>query len=672
VNRLAGETSPYLLQHAANPVDWFCWGEEAFAAARDRDVAVLLSVGYSSCHWCHVMAHESFEDPAVAALMNELFVNVKVDREERPDVDAIYMDAVVAQTGHGGWPMTVFMTPDGRPFWGGTYLPPVARQGMPSFSQVLGAIAEAYRGRRGEILTQAGRLTEAIGGLARGEAAAEAVAGETVVAALGALRNQFDPVHAGFGGAPKFPPSALLPSLLGLGQRGYAEQMAVATLDAMAAGGIHDQLGGGFHRYAVDGVWLVPHFEKMLYDNALLARAFAVASVVTGEDRFADVARSTLDYLDRELRVEGGGVASSQDADTDGEEGLTFVWTPAQVEAVVGVEAARVVCDRYGIVPGGNFEGSSVLSVVGALRSAEDAAVLQAARGALLEARDRRPQPSRDDKAIAAWNGFALAAYAEAGRLLGEAAFVARAREIAGFLLGPMSAPSGRLFRTRRAGVAKIDAFAEDYGAVADGLIALHAATGELRWLDEARRLTALSLELFDDGGGAFLQAPRDGERLVARRRDADDNPTPAGSSLLAGNLLRLGRIYGDRAWEDRAADAVAAMGGLIGRVPHAFGHLLGVLHQLVVPSREIAVLGHADDPRTYALRRVLDAGWDPATVVVIADPRDPLASTVPLLEGRGLVNGRPAAYVCERFVCLRPITDPAELVTVLAGPSTD
>jgi uncharacterized protein YyaL (SSP411 family) len=661
VNRLAHETSPYLLQHASNPVDWYPWGEEAFAAARGRDVPVMLSIGYSACHWCHVMEHESFADDAVAEVMNRLFVSVKVDREERPDVDAIYMDAVVSLTGSGGWPMTVFLTPDGRPFWGGTYFPPEPRHGLPSFRQVLEAVTDAYRSRRGEVDQQADQLTRAIGSLVSTSETG------TLTPALGdeavaALARQFDAVHGGFGGAPKFPPSALLPFLLAHGDP--ARAMAVATLDAMADGGIHDQLGGGFHRYAVDGRWLVPHFEKMLYDNALLARAYAIAAVATGEDRYASVARDVLDYLDREMRLGGGGVASAQDADTNGHEGLTFVWTPADVRAVLGDDAlAAAVCDWYGITGPGNFEGTNVLSVVGTMPPPDG---LDEARAKLLRSRETRPQPGRDDKALAAWNGMALAAYADAGRLLGEPAYVERAREIATFLLGALS-EGGRLRRTWRDGQAKITGFSEDYGAVADGLIALHRATGELVWLDEARRLALAAVDLFGDAGGPFRQTPRDGEQLVARRPDLDDNPAPSGNSLVAGALLALARVYGDAEWEDRAIEAVSAVGAIVDRAPQAFGHALGVIAQATAKPREVAIVGALDDPRTSALRAVLDGRYAPHEAVVIADPADPLFETVPLLAGRTTLDGVPAAYVCERFACRRPVTDPDELALLLA-----
>jgi uncharacterized protein YyaL (SSP411 family) len=661
VNRLARETSPYLLQHAENPVDWYAWGDEAFAAARERDVPILLSIGYSACHWCHVMEHESFSDATVAALMNRLYVCVKVDREERPDVDAIYMDAVVSLTGSGGWPMTVFLTPDGRPFWGGTYFPPEPRHGLPSFSQLLVAVDEAFHARRDEVDRQADQMTRAIGTLLR--TGGDGALSEALIAdAVEALRLQFDEVNGGYGGAPKFPPSSLLPLLLA--RPGRAREMAIQTLDAMADGGIHDQLGGGFHRYTVDHRWLVPHFEKMLYDNALLARAYAIGYAVTGRRRFADVTRDVLAYLDREMTLPGGGIASAQDADTEGHEGLTFVWTPAEVREALGDPAlATEVCDWYGITEAGNFEGSNVLSVVG---RGDPPARLEEARRTLLEARQARPQPARDDKALAAWNGMALAAFADAGRLLADVGYVERAREIARFLLGPLS-DDGRLLRTWRDGRAKIGGFSDDYGAVADGLLALHRATGELAWLDEARRLTLLAVDLFGDAGGAFQQTAHDGERLVARRPDVDDNPAPSGSSLLAGVLLQLARLHGEHAWEERARAAIATVAEVADRAPQAFGHALGVIDAAVATPREIAIVGDPADDRTTALRAVLDARYAPHEAVAIADPADPLFGSVPLLAGRTTVDGAPAAYVCERFACRRPVTEPAELARLLA-----
>jgi hypothetical protein len=677
MNRLGRETSPYLLQHKDNPVDWYAWGDEAFARARAEGRPVLLSVGYSSCHWCHVMEHESFENERTAEIMNRHFVNVKVDREERPDVDALYMDAVVAMTGHGGWPMTVFLTPEGEPFFGGTYFPPEDRHGIPSFERVLLGVAQAYAERPGDVRQAAGQLVEAVRRSERMVPDAGPLDSALRAEAFERLRRQYDPVQGGFGGAPKFPPSALLPTLLASGETG-AITMATRTLDRMAAGGIHDQLGGGFHRYAVDGYWLVPHFEKMLYDNALLADAYAAGYAATGDEAYRAVALDVCHYLEREMSLPEGGFASAQDADTEGHEGLTFVWTPAQIAEVVGEADAALVATLYGVTEAGNFEGSNVLSVVTTLEEAalaagvpvDDAAErLAGARRRLLEARDRRPQPDRDDKALAAWNGLALAAFANAGRRLGRPELVTRAVRLADFLLGPMSRPDGGLFRTFRQGEAKIDGFADDYGAVADGLLALHAATGELRWLEEARRLTALALELFgDEEAGGFFLAPAGGEALVARTKDVDDNPAPSGNSLLASNLLRLGRIYGDHDWEERASGAVQLVRAALGRAPQAFGRLLGVLDALLAPPRELAVVGPVDDARTAALRGVLDGLLDLRSVVVVADPTAPAFAGVPLLTGKGLVDDGPAAYVCERFACRRPVTEPAELRALLGA----
>jgi len=687
-NRLAAETSPYLKQHEDNPVDWHPWGEEAFAEARERDVPVLLSVGYASCHWCHVMAHESFEDPATAAVMNRLFVNVKVDREERPDVDALYMEAVVGLTGHGGWPMTVWLTPDGRPFYGGTYFPPVARPGMPAFTQVLEAVSQTYAERRGDVEAQAERIATALQATNDRHAseAAEhddAPGGELIDRAIGKLATIFDQVHGGFGGAPKFPPSPIFPFLFGCADRERGrdgEYMSRLTLERMADGGIHDQIGGGFHRYAVDGYWLVPHFEKMLYDNALLASAYAHAALAAGSDRYRRVALTTLDYMDRELSLPEGGLASGQDADTDGVEGLTFVWTPEQIDAVVADAVDRaLVKDVWHVTPEGNFEhsGATVLSVVAPLEEAaerlglgEDEAAerFERARAALHTARDLRPQPGRDDKALAAWNGFAIAAYADAGRLLGEPRLVERGARIAAFTREHLTRPDGTLIRSWRGVPGTADGFSEDYGAVADGLIRLHAATGDLGHLLEAERLAREALRRFHDPArGGFFLAAEDAEALVARTKSVEDQPTPSGSSLIASCLLRLGRIWGEPAWEDAALGSLEAVRAVSERHPNVFGTLLGVIQQATTTPREIAITGPLDDPRTQALRDVVDRRFAPWDIVVVADPADPRCAEVPLLRGRGLVDGAPAAYVCERMTCRTPITDPEALRAALS-----
>ncbi|HYZ76073.1 MAG TPA: thioredoxin domain-containing protein [Gaiellaceae bacterium] len=624
MNRLAAETSPYLLQHADNPVEWYPWGEEALERARAEDKPILLSIGYAACHWCHVMEHESFEDAATAELMNERFVSVKVDREERPDLDAIYMDAVVALTGHGGWPMTVFLTPEGEPFFGGTYYPSEPRHGLPSFRQVLSAVAEAYRERRGDVARQASALVEAIQASTRTGPSTEPLTSALLGDAVRGLRAQFDPEWGGFGRAPKFPPASVLEFLL---RRGELD-MVRKTLDGMAAGGMYDIVGGGFHRYSVDARWLVPHFEKMLYDNALLAPAYLHAWVVTSEERYRRVAEQTLEYVLRELRLPEGQLASAQDADTEGVEGLTFTWAPvegAPEELLQPFEHGRFV-----------------------LRGELD----DETRARLFELREQRPKPLRDDKAIASWNGMAVAALAEAGRRLERADFLGAAVEAAEFLLGSLSRDDGRLFRTHREGRSKGTGYLEDYAHVANGLYELHVALGDLRWLAEARRLALLAVELFgDDERGGFFLSPADGERLVARTKDLDDNPFPSGNSMLAYVLLRLARIYGDDELERRAVGVLRLVHDALPRAPSAFGHMLCALDFHLSPPRELAIVG----PPESEVGRAALAGFDPNAVVAFGPAED-----VPLLEGKTLVDGQPAVYVCERFACRAPVIDPA------------
>jgi uncharacterized protein len=628
VNRLAAETSPYLLQHADNPVEWYPWGPEALERARAEDRPILLSIGYAACHWCHVMEHESFEDATTAGLMNERFVNIKVDREERPDLDAVYMDAVVALTGHGGWPMTVFLTPDGEPFFGGTYFPPEPRHGLPSFREVLDAVADAYRERRGDVTRQAGSLVEAIRVSGRSAPSRDPLTSAILGEAVRSLRAQFDPEWGGFGRAPKFPPASALEFLL----RRDESDMVRTTLDGMAAGGMYDLVGGGFHRYSVDERWLVPHFEKMLYDNALLAPVYLHAWVVTGEERYHRVAEETLDYMLRELRLPDGQFASAQDADTKGVEGLTFTWAPgegAPEELLEPFEHGRLV-----------------------LRGELD----EETRSRLFELRELRPKPLRDDKAIAAWNGMAVAALAEAGRRLERPDLVAAAVEAAEFLLGTLSDDYGRLFRTHREGQSKGTGYLEDYAHVANGLYELHVATGEARWLAEARRLALLAVELFaDDERGGFFLSPVDGEQLVVRTKALDDHPSPSGNSMLAYVLLRLARIYGDEELERRAVGVFRLVHQALGRTPTAFGHALCALDLHFSPPREIAVLGPPDSE----IARAVLAGFDPNAVVAFGP-----ADGVPLLEGKTLVDGLPTVYVCERFACRAPVTDPAGLLS--------
>jgi uncharacterized protein YyaL (SSP411 family) len=628
VNRLASETSPYLLQHAANPVEWYPWGDEALARARDEDRPILLSVGYAACHWCHVMAHESFEDAETAALMNERFVNVKVDREERPDVDGVYMDAVVALTGQGGWPLTVFLTPEGEPFLGGTYFPPEPRHGLPSFHDVLIAVSDLYRERPGEVAQRASVMLEALRQAASAPPSGEPLTESLLYQAVRRLGELHDPEWGGFGGPPKFPPASALELLL----RRDETQLAAPTLDAMAAGGMYDLVGGGFHRYSVDGRWLVPHFEKMLYDNALLVPAYLHGWLVTGTERYRQVVEETVEYLLRELRLESGGFASSQDADTDGVEGLTYTWAPgegAPEELFEPFEDGRFV-----------------------LRGELDADT----RAGLLEIRERRPQPGRDDKAIASWNGLALAALAEAGRRLGRSDWVEEARALGEFLLGPLSDERGRLARSLRAARTSGAGFLDDYANAAQGLYELHVATGELRWLEEAWRLALLAVELFaDEEHGGFFLATAEGEQLVARRKELIDHPVPSGNSMLAYVLLRLARIYGDDELERRAVGVLRLLGESLGRAPTELAWALNALDLYLATPREIAVLG----PPTSEIARAALEPYEPNAVVVFGP-----GEGVPLLEGKDLVDGKPAVYVCERFACRRPATEPAELAT--------
>jgi len=620
MNRLSQETSPYLLQHAGNPVEWRPWGDEAFARARAEDRPLLVSIGYSACHWCHVMERESFEDEATARVMNELFVNVKVDREERPDVDSVYMDAVVALTGQGGWPLTVFLTPAGEPFFGGTYYPPEPRHGIPSFRQVLVAVAGAYRERREDVAAQAEALVDALRASSRAEPSREPLGEALLVEAEAVLRRQIDPEWGGFGHAPKFPPASALEFLL---LRGALDEVRL-TLDAMAAGGMHDLVGGGFHRYSVDERWLVPHFEKMLYDNALLVPAYLHGWLLTGEGRYRDVASRTLDYMLRELRLPGGGLASSQDADTDGVEGLTYTWTAEE-----GVPPELLEPFEHG-------------------RSIIRGELDEETRARLRAIRDSRPQPALDDKVIASWNGLALAALAEGARRLDRPDLLDAAVELGALLA------ADPLWRTMRDGRAKFPAYLDDYANVAHGMYELHVATGDPRWLRESRRVALRAVELFGDPDrGGFFLAPADGEELVARQKSFDDNPTPSGSSMLAFVLLRLARIWGDDELERTAVGALRIVRDLLPRAPQAFGWALCALDLDLSPPRELAILGGTDSDVARAALR----GFDPSAVVAFGPADD-----VPLLEGRRLVAGKPAVYVCERFACRTPVTDPTEL----------
>ena len=638
VNRLADATSPYLLQHAENPVDWHPWGEEAFELARTEEKPLLVSVGYSSCHWCHVMAHESFEDPHTAALMNDLFVNVKVDREERPDVDAVTMEATVGMTGSGGWPTTVFMTPEGKPFYAGTYFPPEPRHGLASFRDLLEAVSRAWSERRADIERQAAQIDDTLRRNARLRPSSEPLTESILAEATRGIARTFEPAYGGFGGAPKFPAASTLEFLLRRGDED-ALAMVTATLDGMASGGLYDVVGGGFHRYSVDARWLVPHFEKMLYDNAVLVSTYLHGWVVTGRPRYREIVEETLDYLVREMLLPEGGLASAQDADTDGVEGLTYTWTEAEAQAS-GIP-------RELLEP---FEHGRLI-----VRGQPDPEL----KARLLIERATREQPFRDDKVLASWNGLALAALAEAGYRLEREDWLEVACGVGEFLIGPLSDSDGRLLRSRRDGRASGAAFLDDYANVAYGLMELHVATGELRWLTEAHRLALLAIELFaDEERGGFYLAAAGLDPRVRRTKDLQDTPIPSGSSMLAWILLRLSRIWGDEELERRAVSVFRLVEPALRRAPGGFAWMLCGLDLWFSAPREIAIMGSVESP----VARAALASFEPRTVVAVGP-----GAGVPLLDGKELVNGEPTVYVCERFVCQAPVTDAAAFATLTA-----
>jgi uncharacterized protein YyaL (SSP411 family) len=671
-NRLAASTSPYLLQHQDNPVDWQPWGDEAFAEARERDVPVLLSIGYAACHWCHVMAHESFEDPQVAEFLNANFVPVKVDREERPDVDASYMEATTALTGHGGWPMTVFTTPEGLPFYCGTYFPPTPRHGMPSFSQLLASVAQTWAERRDEVVAAGQRIVAGLAeqALVVGDGSAPPDA-DRLDAAIRSLAAAYDERRAGFGDAPKFPPSMVLELLLRHHARtGDADalRMAADTCAAMARGGIYDQLAGGFARYSVDAGWVVPHFEKMLYDNALLLRVYTHLWRATGSPMARRVALQTADWMVRDLRTAEGGFASALDADTDGVEGLTYAWTPAQLVEVLGPDDGEWAAALLQVTPAGTFEhGASTLQLP---VDPDDEVRWDRVRTALLVARDTRPQPARDDKVVAAWNGLAIAALAEAGALLDRPDLVTAATGAADLVLR-LHVVDGRLRRVSRDGaVGAPDGVLEDYADLAEGLLALVAVTGNPRWLGRAGALLDTVLERFADGSGGFYDTADDRVDLalsaLRRQQDPTDNATPAGWSAAAGALLTYAAYTGSAVHRDAAEAALGVYGRLADHARFA-GWGLAVAEALLDGPREVAVVGPADDPATQAMHLVALRGTAPGAAVAVGDPDAATGEdAVPLLADRPLVDGRPTAYVCRHFVCSAPTTDLDALAAAL------
>ena len=677
-NRLADESSPYLLQHANNPVDWFPWGAEALQRSKHEDKPIFLSIGYSACHWCHVMEHESFENAAIARLMNEHFVCVKVDREERPDLDQIYMTAVQLMTGRGGWPMSVFLTPDLRPFFGGTYWPPTQKMGMPGFDQVLLAVADAWTNRREKALEQAETLLEHIQSLAAPEASDRELNLSLLTHAATALERSFDHHHGGFGGAPKFPHPMDLRLLLRVWRRGKKDgllDMVRQTLDKMAAGGMYDQLGGGFHRYSVDERWLVPHFEKMLYDNALLTLSYLEGYLATGNADYACVVRETCNYVLRELTDPSGGFYSTQDADSEGEEGKFFVWMPEEIEAVLGPEEARTFAYVYDVTEGGNFERHNILNLPKTIPQCakilgrdeqELRAELSASRSKLFAEREKRIHPGRDDKLLVAWNGLMIDALAQASSALDEPRFRHAAIRAAEFILAQLRRDDGRLLHTWRKGIAKLDAYLDDYTALMNGLVSLYEASFDERWIDEAVRLADIVLDNFSDSAmGGFFFTSRDHQQLIARQKDLMDNATPSGNSLAATALVRLGKLTGRQDYLSAAEGTIRAAAGVIEQSPTAAGQMLIALDMLLGPTPEIVILGDPATPSVAAMLARLRHRFLPNQVVALRRDSKGSSHLQALFDGKQPAKIDPTLFVCQNFACQAPLSGPEAMAAI-------
>ncbi len=678
-NKLAGESSPYLLQHANNPVDWYPWGEEALAKAKAENKPIFLSIGYSACHWCHVMEHESFESEQTAALMNEHFVNIKVDREERPDLDSIYMDAVVALTGHGGWPMSVFLTPTGVPFYGGTYYPPTPRQGMPGFEQVLNSISYAYHNQTDDVTANGKSLLARIGATIPLQATTDPLDQNVPQQAVQMLRRNFDYVRGGFSGTPKFPQPMTYDFLLRAYLRDGKEstlEMVELTLQKMAQGGMYDQLGGGFHRYSVDEVWLVPHFEKMLYDNALLARLYLHAYQLTGNLFYRHITEETLDYVVREMTHPDGGFYSTQDADSEGEEGKFFLWTQAEISSILGAEQSEIFYAAYDVKRGGNFEGKSILNIPIPLKEIATQfnlsldileTALQKSKDQLFAAREKRIKPGRDEKIITAWNGMMLAAFAEAARVLKREDYLNVAVNNADFILSTML-KGGRLFRTwkEQPGEAKLMGYLEDYAFYVDGLLALYQSTFNPHWFQKARSLTDIILNHFaDKENGGFFDTADDHEQLVTRPKSLQDNATPCGNSVAVRVLLLMGVYTGQAKYEEPALNTLSALQGLMSQYPGAFTYWLGGIEFILANPKEVAIIGQSDSPETKQMLDLLFESYRPHQVVAFTNENN-TTNHPELIEGRLAKEGKTTAYVCQNFTCKQPVTTSIELAKLL------
>ncbi|MBA3632252.1 MAG: thioredoxin domain-containing protein [Acidobacteria bacterium] len=669
-NRLIKETSPYLLQHAYNPVDWYAWGEEAFAKAKAEDKPVLISIGYSACHWCHVMEHESFEDEETARLMNENFVNIKIDLEERPDVDQIYMTFVQLTSGHGGYPLNVFLTPDKLPFFGGTYFPPVNRYNMPSFQRVLLSIAETWRERRDELLHSANEVLGEIRRVGLTDATGAELSKDQLDSALQSFVKYFDAANGGFGGAPKFPPPMSLEFLLRYYKRTGSEnalEMVKKTCTKMAHGGIYDQLGGGFHRYTVDAIWLTPHFEKMLYDNAQLARIYLHLFQVTKDEFYKRIAVETLEYVRREMLDKKGGFYTAQDADSEGVEGKFFVWTPEEVTEILGETDAQIFNFYYDVSEDGNFEEKNILNVKNSIAETAEALkisaeklkkVLERGREKLFTTREKRIKPFRDEKVLTAWNGLMLATFSEASAILENQDYLEIARKNADFILENLQ-KDGYLLRSWKDGEAKLNAYLEDYANFADGLIELFQVSGEVKYLKEAKRVADLLItEFWDEEGGAFFFTASNHEELLVRSKDFYDNATPSGNSAAADVLLKLSHLVGDEKYERFAVAVLRLVAPQIRRYPQAFGRSLSVLEFYLYSTKEIVILGEKGNE----LEREVWNTFLPNKVLVLAENAEENAEFIPLLQERKMIDEKPTVYVCENFTCQKPVTAAKEL----------